>query len=102
MRRAAAREAPSPRRVARPARRRDRSPERRQNRSAAELDRHHGLAVELKLLDRLVDVGEGLVLSFLGEALHELGLPAAYELLQCGNVEVAVMEMRFQLRHPTS
>src|SRR6266705_586004 len=74
---------------------------RRWRRSAAKSrprsDSHHRLAVELQLLDRLEDVGERLVLAFLGEALAELGLPAAYQLLQGRDVEVAVMEMGLEL-----
>src|SRR5881227_2933418 len=79
---------------------------RRSRRSAARSpppsDSHHRLAVELQLLDRLEDVGHRLVLAFLGEAFHELGLPAAHELLQRRDVEVAVMEERLELRHPAS
>src|ERR1043166_4414102 len=69
-------------------------------RRGAGSDRHHALAVELKLLDRLEDVGERLVLAFLAEALEELRLPAPHQLLQRGHVEVAVMEMRLEPRHP--
>src|SRR5437660_8975510 len=63
-------------------------------------DSHHRLAVELQLLDRLEDVGECLVLAFLGEALHQLGLPAPRQLLQGRDVEVAVMEVALEPRHP--
>src|SRR3982751_4179431 len=68
--------------------------------ASPDLDGHHALAVELELLDRLEDVRHRLVLAFLAEALQELGLPAAHELLQRGDVEVAVMEVVFQPRHP--
>src|SRR3954468_17875917 len=70
------------------------------SRGRSSLDGHHALAVELQLLDRLEDVGERLVLAFLREALQELGLPAAHELLECRDVEVAVMKVGFQTRHP--
>ena len=58
------------------------------------------LAVVLQLVDRFVDVGERLVLAFLGEALHELGLPAPHQLLQRRHVEVAVVEIVLERRHP--
>src|SRR5258708_5366147 len=77
---------------------------RRSPRSAAKSpppsNSHHRLAVELQLLDRLEDVGHRLVLAFLGKAFHELGLPAARELLERRDVEVAVMEVGLELRHP--
>src|SRR6185503_1799809 len=63
------------------------------------LDRHYRLAVELQLLDRLEDVGERLVLALLRERL-QLRLPALHQLLQRGDVEVAVMEVRLEARHP--
>src|SRR5262249_42193281 len=66
------------------------------------LDRHYGLAVELQLLDRLVDVGERLVLALLH--LHHLlrpsRLPPPHQLLQGRAVEVGVVEERLQLRQP--
>src|SRR3989304_7471792 len=56
------------------------------------------LAVVLEFLDRLMDVGERLVLAVLGEAGRELRLPALHQLFQRAHVEVAVMEVRFEPR----
>src|SRR2546421_1477638 len=60
----------------------------------------HGAPVIAQLVERLENVGERLVLAFLVEAFQGFGLPAAHQLLQRRDVEVAVMEVALQPRHP--
>src|SRR4051812_36277116 len=67
---------------------------------STDLDCHYRFAVVAQLFQGIVDVGEGLVLAVLGEALGELRLPALHQLLQRRHVEVAIVEIGFELRHP--
>src|ERR1700694_2350253 len=64
------------------------------------LNRHYRPAVITQLLDRLEDVGDRLVLAFLEETLRRLRLPVPHQLLERRDVEVAVVEVRLELRHP--
>ena len=61
--------------------------------------RRNVLAVVLQLRDRLVDVGERLVLAFLREARDHVGAPALGELLQRGHVDDAVVQVRVERGH---
>ena len=58
------------------------------------------LAVVLEFVDGLVDVGERGVHRALLETLVDGRLPAAAQFLQRADVEVSVVEERFQFRHP--
>ena len=65
----------------------------------------HGGPEELRpvvaqLGDRLVHVRERGVARFLGDAGRDLGRPAARQLLDRADVEVAVVEVALELRHP--
>src|SRR5258708_36557447 len=58
------------------------------------------LTVVLELVDRLVDVGKRLVLALLDPTSGELRFPPAPQLLQRRHVEMTVMKVIFQRRHP--
>src|SRR6185295_2118031 len=58
------------------------------------------LAIIVELVDRLVDIGQRLVLALLDPSLRDLGLPPLAQLLQRRHVEVAVMKVVLQPRHP--
>src|SRR6185295_4116457 len=58
------------------------------------------LAIIVELIDRLVDVGERLVLALLDPGFRHVGLPSLAQLLQRRYVEVPVMKVVFERRHP--
>src|SRR2546430_10826885 len=58
------------------------------------------LAIILELVDRFVDIGERFVLALFDPALGEFRLPALAQLFQRRNIEVAVVEIILELRHP--
>src|SRR4051794_11714119 len=60
---------------------------------------NEGPAVIAQLFDRLVDVGERLVPALFRNAFQQIGLPAARELLQRRDIEIAVMKVVFERWH---
>src|SRR5690606_39562286 len=57
------------------------------------------LAIMLELFNRLVNIGQRLVLAMLHKAAVDLGLPAQRQLFQGADINIPVMEVRFQPRH---
>src|SRR5690606_7103223 len=57
------------------------------------------LAVMFEFVDRLVDVGQGLMLGLLDETAVDLGLPAHGQLLEGADIKVAIMEEGLEPGH---
>src|SRR6266567_4262929 len=64
------------------------------------LDLDEVLTVVLELIDRLVDVGKRLMPALLDPTPGELRLPAAAQLLQRRYVEMSIVKVVLQRRHP--
>src|SRR5258706_8439158 len=68
--------------------------------SVIQLDLDEVLTVVLELVDRLVDVGERLMLALLDPTPGELRLPVAAQVLQNRYVEMAVVKVVLHRRPP--
>ena len=57
------------------------------------------LAIIFQLIDGIVNISQRLMLAFLGETGSELRFPALDQFLQGADIQIAIMEVRLELRH---